>query len=86
MPQSRAISSQRPKCANLAHADVNAFETVGNRRVKQDQGCKSSDKIQSVDPYFLNSENDIISSSLWESFGTPLKNINLIIQFIMKNA
>ena len=34
MPQSRAISSQKPKCANLAHAGANAYETVGNRRVK----------------------------------------------------
>ena len=32
--QSRAISSQRPKCANLASAGANAYETVGNGRVK----------------------------------------------------
>ena len=31
---SRAISSQRPNCANLAHAGTNAYETVGNRTVK----------------------------------------------------
>ena len=34
MSQARAITSQRPKCANLAKAGTNAFETVGNRRVK----------------------------------------------------
>ena len=33
MSQSRAISSQRPKCANLAQAGTNAYGTVGNRRV-----------------------------------------------------
>ena len=32
--QSRAISSQRPKYANLAHAGANAYENVWNRRVK----------------------------------------------------
>ena len=32
--QSRAISSQRPKCVNLAPAGTNAYETLGNRRVK----------------------------------------------------
>ena len=34
MRQSRVISSQRPKCAHLAHAGANVYETVGNRRVK----------------------------------------------------
>ena len=34
MFQSRAISSQRPKCVNLAQAGTNAYETVGSRRVK----------------------------------------------------
>ena len=34
MSQSCAISSQRPKCANLAQAGANAYETVGNRPVK----------------------------------------------------
>ena len=30
--QSPAISSKRPKCANLAPAGTNAYKTVGNRR------------------------------------------------------
>ena len=30
------MASQRPKCANLAQAKTNAYETVGNRRVKPD--------------------------------------------------
>ena len=34
MSQSRAIVSQRPKCANLAQDGTNAYETVGNRPVK----------------------------------------------------
>ena len=34
MSQSRAIYFRRPKCANLAQAGSNAYETVGNRRVK----------------------------------------------------
>ena len=33
MSQSRGISSQRPKCANLVPAGTNPYETVGNRRV-----------------------------------------------------
>ena len=31
--QSREISSQTPKCANMALAGTNAYKTVGNRRV-----------------------------------------------------
>ena len=34
MSVSFAISSQRPKCANLAQAGTNAYETVGNLPVK----------------------------------------------------
>ena len=33
MTQSCAIYSRRPKCANLAQAETNAYETVGNRPV-----------------------------------------------------
>ena len=35
MSQSCAISSQRSKCVNLAQAETNAYETVGNRPVNQ---------------------------------------------------
>ena len=38
MFQSFAISSQRPKCANLAQAGTNANETAGNRPVNLDFG------------------------------------------------
>ena len=32
--QSRAISYPRPNCAHMAPVETNAYETVGNRRVK----------------------------------------------------
>ena len=32
--ESRTISSRRPKCANLARADANTYDTVANRPVK----------------------------------------------------
>ena len=42
--QSRAIYFQRPKSANLALAGANAYETVGNRWVK-DKNAFDSEKF-----------------------------------------
>ena len=61
MSQSGAITCQRPECANLAQPGTNAYDTVGNRRVKnQIQLCYPT-ALHPEGIYMLNSVTAVIS-------------------------
>ena len=45
MSKPRAISSQKPKCANSAPVGNNAYETVGNRQVKFPLGAEEGEAV-----------------------------------------
>ena len=69
MSQCRKIASQRPKYANLVQAGTSAYETVGNKRVKQLQLISwNFNMLRSFFRFRFNEKSSITSqnSRRWE--------------------
>ena len=79
MSQSGVISSERPKCTNLAQAGTNAYETVENRPVKDPVGIfEHPRKIILVPKYLTHPSADLINFILAVTLDVTMYTWNIL--------